>query len=325
MKITFYSSHLGLRGTEVTMYDYAYYGRKFYGWDIQILYNSRNPINHKSTIEKFQKEFGVYSIDCDHQNFKAVNEEIERFLDNHPSDYFYTQKGGENDGVNPRNSKTCILCCAPIDPFKHEHGHRYAFISKWLSDYTSGGKFPVVPSIVYLDDNISDLREELQIPKNATVFGRSGGMDTWDIPFVNSSIIDLINKRDDIYFIFQNTPRFYNHERLIHIEPSSDMELKSKFINTCDALIHARRNGESFGLVCGEFSSKNKRVITFRDSFERNHIEILGNKGLYYSSKEELDSIFMNFHSEPEKDWNCYKDFEPKKVMETFKRIFIDE
>ena len=325
MKITFYSSHLGLRGTEVTMYDYAYYGRKIYGWDIQILYNIRNPINHRSTVEKFKKEFDVHYIDCDHQNFQCVNDEIEIFLDNNPSDYFYTQKGGEKDGVNPRNSKTCILCCAPIDPFKNKHGNKYAFISNWLSNQTSGGRIPVVPSIVCLEGDHGDLRKTLNIPRSAIVFGRSGGLDAWDIPFVNNSVIGLIKKREDVYFIFQNTPRFYNHERLIHIDPSSDMELKSKFVNSCDALIHARRNGESFGLVCGEFSFKNKRVITYRDSLERNHIEILGDKGLYYSSKSELDLIFMNFVPEPDKDWNCYKQFNPENVMKIFKKVFIDE
>lgn len=36
---------------------------------------------------------------------------------------------------------------------------------------------------------------------------------------------------------------------------------KTTFINTCDAMLWARHDGETFGLAIGEFSSKNKPVI----------------------------------------------------------------
>lgn len=325
MKITFYSPHLGLRGTDVTMFDYAYYGRKFYGWDIQILYNKTETRNHPSTINKFKKEFDVFELNCDPRNFALVNSEIEKFLEKNPSDYFYMQKGGKNDGICPKNTKTCILCCSIVDPEKESHGDSYAFISDWLSNHCSGGKIPVVPSIVDVDSESLDFRDELSIPKDAIVFGRSGGMDTWNLNFTNDAIRDILNKRGDIYFVFQNTPDFLDHERIIHVESTSDMKFKSRFINTCDALLHARREGESFGLVCGEFSSKNKRVITYRDSPEKNHIEILGDKALYFSNTMELYSILNNFKPEPEKDWNCYRNFEPKKVMKIFKEVFLGE
>lgn len=324
VKITFFNFSLNLRGTTCTMYDFAFYAKKIYGWDIQILYIKNHKNNHESSVNRFEKEFDVYEIDCNQNDLESVNRNIEIFLNRYPSEYFYIQKAGMNDGVNPKNSKTCVLCCSIVNPKIEKHGYKYAFISNWLSKYCSNGEVPVVPSIVNAGDNDLNLRSDLLIPSDAIVFGRTGGMDTWDIPFVNESIETVLDKREDVYFIFQNTPKFFIHDRVFYINVSSDIDFKSKFINTCDALIHARYRGESFGLVCGEFSSKNKRVITYRDSGEKNHIEILKDKGLYYGSKQELDNIFLNFNPEPEKDWNCYKEFEPEKVMKIFKEVFID-
>lgn len=325
MKITFYNPHLGLRGTEVMMYDYAFYGRKFYNWDIQVLYNKQDKRSDQLSIDKFKKEFDVYEIDCDPKNFSLINHEIEKFLEKHPSDYFYTQKGGPTKQVNPSNSKTCILRCSIVDPKEDKHGHSYAFVSDWLSKKCSNSEIPVVPAIIELPNTMEDFRQEFKIPKNAIVFGRTGGVDTWNIEFVNEVICDILKSNENIYFIFQNTPNFLDHERIIHINNSFDKDFKSKFINTCDAFIHARMEGETFGLSCAEFSLKNKRVITYSKSRENNHTEILGNKGLYYSSPRGLFNILSNFIPEPEKDWNCYKEFSAEKVMKIFQDVFIDK
>ena len=77
------------------------------------------------------------------------------------------------------------------------------------------------------------------------------------------------------------------------------MEYKTKFINTCDAMLHARFEGERFGSTCGEFSLRNKPIITWHQSRERSHIEILGDKGLYYNSPQDLFDILTNFKKEP--------------------------
>jgi hypothetical protein len=325
MKITFYSPHLGLRGTETMMYDYAYYGRKFFGWDVQILFNKNERRNHELSIKRFKEQFDVYEIDCDPKNLPLVNLKIEEFLDKNPSDYFYIQKCTKKDGINPKNSKSCILCCTIVNPNEEKHGFSYAFVSDWLSSFCSNSEVPVVPAIITPPTTSEDFRSEFKIPKDAIVFGRSGGLDTWNINFTNDVIRDILNQRDDIYFIFQNTPDFLEHKRIIHLKATPDLIFKSKFINTCDALLHSRLEGESFGLVCGEFSAHNKRVITYRDSRERNHISILGDKALYYSSPRELYFLLNDFKPEPEKDWNCYKQFSPENVMNIFKEVFLKE
>ena len=44
-----------------------------------------------------------------------------------------------------------------------------------------------------------------------------------------------------------------------HIHTYSE---KEAFYRTCDAMLHARRDGETFGLAVAEFSVRNKPVIT---------------------------------------------------------------
>ena len=238
-------------------------------------------------------------------------------------DAVYIIKGGyKNDGRNATACKTLMHAIAPV-PESEKHGDVYAYGSHWLSRYCSNGRIPAVPYMVDLPDIDEDLRGTIGIPPEAIVFGRNGGLDTWDLPFANKIIRQVLQEREDIYFLFQNTPIDFTHRRVLHLPSTSDMELKTKFINTCDAMIHARHIGESFGLSCGEFSIRNKPIITWDGSPERNHIEILGNKGIYYSDPQEMYEKFINFEKQLEKDWNCYKEYTPKKIMKIFEEVYL--
>lgn len=323
--VLFYSPHCGLRGTEVTMFDFADYNEKILGNKSIIAYNRDEPINHPDAIRKFNDRFDTVidlPISSKVESTK-INQHLNDAIEKVGASHFYLQKLGFNDGVCPTACKTCILCCTLLNPDEHRHGDRYAFISPWLSKVCSGGKTPVVPSIVYLPDIQGDMREELGIPKNAIVFGRSGGEDTWNIPWTNKVIEQMLIIRPDIYFLFQNTPNVPKHDRIIHVPASADMTLKVKFINTCDAMLHSRFEGESFGVSCGEFSIRNKRVITYGQARERNHIETLRDKGIYFNSPEELYTILATFKPDHTQDWNCYRDYEPEPVMRIFDKEFL--
>ena len=88
-------------------------------------------------------------------------------------------------------------------------------------------------------------------------------------------------------------------------------------------MIHARSEGESFGCACGEFSSMNKPVITWDGSKDRNHIKLLGGKGIYYQCPQTMFSTLVNFKKSSRNDWNCYQQFNPEEVMNTFEEIFL--
>jgi hypothetical protein len=55
---------------------------------------------------------------------------------------------------------------------------------------------------------------------------------------------------------------------------------------------------------------------------ERNHINVLGEDGMYYSDYQELYDILNNLIVFS--DINCYHDYTPEKVMAKFKEVFLD-
>lgn len=314
MKIAFHDNSLCLRGTTVALYDYAWFTRKILGNDAVILYDTNHPLNDKGVHDKFANEFEVYGY--------SDKSQIDKILENEKCDAFFMIKGGKPDGVISNVCKNWINAIAVCNT-SHIHGDIFAMGSKWLSKITDW-QIPYVPYMVSLPDIKGDMREELNISKDALVLGRNGGQETFDIDFAKHAIVEILNKRSDIWFVFQNTYEFVKHERVIYLNGSSSLDEKVKFINTCDAMIHARYVGESFGLSCAEFSIKNKPVITYFDSPERNHIEVLGEKGIYYKNKEDLVNIFSFLDKKylNSNQWNMYQDYTPERVIELFKTIY---
>jgi hypothetical protein len=311
MKIAFHSNQLGIRGTEVAMFDYAKYNEEILGNESIII--SKDPsishFSHPLGVKRFKDRFTVY----EYNEFS----EIEAILDKENVDVFYAQKSGENDGIISSGRKTIIHAVFQNhDP----HGDVYAYISEWL-----GSKFeePFVPYIVDLPDVEGDLRKELNIPADSIVFGRHGGLTSFDIQFVHNTIKTILDQRNDIYFVFLHTNKFVDHENALFLDGNPDLIYKVKFINTCDAMIHARIQGESFGLAVAEFSLKNKPVITkYSGNIDNAHVVMLGSKGIYYDNETELYKILTDFVPDNSQDWNAYRDYTPEKVMTIFKNVF---
>src|SRR5258705_8435524 len=63
MKILFHSNHLGIRGTEVALFDYAYSNQTILGNESVIAYDRNRREKAPQVIEKFQKHFPVHAYD----------------------------------------------------------------------------------------------------------------------------------------------------------------------------------------------------------------------------------------------------------------------
>jgi hypothetical protein len=171
----------------------------------------------------------------------------------------------------------------------------YAAISQSVA-----GNYPgrfVVPYLVrppsdnYFTDKLVDLRSELNISQKAFVFCRHGGMDQFSVKFVHPTIFEAIEKypnKDQLVFLFMGTKHFNSHgvindekiiapkhKQIIHLRTNSHLEYKERFIKSCDAMLHARNDGETFGLAVAEFSVRNKPVVTFPGEAQE-HIRLLG-------------------------------------------------
>lgn len=311
MKIAFHDNMMSVRGTTVALYDYAFYNREFLKNESIILYNVNYSDNNPDVYSKFSKEFKVYGY--------SKLSEIDEILSNEKCDYLFSIKGGKNDGVISNFCKNLIMAVSSDISKNDIHGDKYFVCSPFLSEKIG---IDFVPHMINLPEVEGDLRDDLNIPADAIVFGRNGGYETFDLPFVKKAVEDILNKKENYYFLFQNTERFINHPRALFIDATPDMNFKVKFINTCDAHLHARRIGESFGLTCGEFSIKNKPVITWNGSFERNHIDILSEKALLYNGYDDLMNLLLTFDKNKFSDWNCYREYLPIPVMDKFKKLY---
>ncbi|MDP2226982.1 MAG: hypothetical protein Q8J78_05860 [Moraxellaceae bacterium] len=317
-RIVFQSNQLSVRGTEVALYDYALYNREILGNESIVVYGKGSPSNDSAVIEKFRRQFPVHA----YEDFSEVDHLIER----EKADIFYAIKAGRKDGVVASGVPTMVHAVFPTFSAGF-HGATYAFVSDWLSAVCSNRKAPVVPHIVSLPSIHECMRDELGIPEAAMVFGCHGGADSFDLDFARFCVLKAVEKRSNVYFVFLNIPRFVQHERVFFLPRSADIQYKVRFINTCDAMLHARKRGETFGLACAEFSARNRPVLTYSRSGERNHIDVMADKAFLYDGPRSLLRFLLELRPEDVRsgEWDCYsKVFSPERVMRRFQDVFVD-
>lgn len=312
MNIAFWDNYLCERGTTVSLFDYAYYNQTLLKNKSFIFYDKNNKGNNDEVIEKFKKYFSVDGTD----NFKDIDYYLEKYSITH----IYIIKYGNIDDRISKIAKNCIHC---VFTCLQPHGDVYSSIHSLVNG--NRGKYPVVPHMINLPNHNYNMRSQLNIPNNAVVFGGYGGKDSFSITFVHNVVYEVAKKNPNIYFLFANFKKFCpDLPNIIHLDTIVDLNEKVKFINTTDAMLWARSEGETFGISIGEFSSKNKPVIAMKIG-DLAHVNILKDKAFWYSNQNDLYNILLNFNPEVEKnkDWNAYTDYTPEKVMEIFKKIYL--
>lgn len=315
MKIAFHSNQLGFGGTEVAMYDYAHYNETLLGNQSYIV--SDKNASSLATLEKFQKRFPTFLYD----NFGQV----EQFTKDNGIEAIYLIKSGQNDSQLVRGVKNLVHAVFGYygyDP----HGDIYAYVSSWLARTASNNQSPYVPHIIHpMMDNQQNYRAFLKIPDDVLVLGYMP-TGNFNIPFARECVYDIAKTRPDVYFLFMGGDSFITGvPNVIHLAGTVDSNVKVGFINTCDVCFHARDRGETFGLTVGEFSVHNKPVLTYMNSSEQAHLDILGDRAIRYKNKEQLLNIILNIKKEDfiGKDWNAYREYTPEVVMKRFNDVFL--
>jgi hypothetical protein len=313
VKIAFHDNQLCERGTTISLFDYAYYNVKILGNESIIMYYGSDHRNVPEVIEKFKKYFKL----CPYENW---NRDADEILKREECDILYMQKAGEWDGKISNYCKNIVHC---VFNTYCKHGDVYGRISGCF-----GENYPIVNYMVNLPNIDTNMRKELNIPNDALVFGRHGGLDQFNINYVDSVIDKITDEDKKIYFLFVNTNKFCKEKlNIIHYDKIIDLKKKVEFINTCDAMIHARQMGETFGAAVSEFSIKNKPVITCKNVSDNEHLKILKDKCFLYNNQNELYDIFKMFKEDLEniknKDWNAYRDYTPENIINKFNQLFI--
>lgn len=341
MRVGFHIYQMSFRGTEQAIFNYANFN--------EVLLHNKSiiflPSNYKQhrhfatgltfdqkTDNKFRERFDTIL------EYNSIDH-LDQLVQESKCDVLYVLKSGENDGVVATSIPTivhCVFCCTK----EQEHGTLYAAISSSIVKYDIPHGIPIVPHICCSMPKVeSNLRSMIGIPIEATVFGCYGGHETFDIDFVHEAILYLITARSDVWFIFMGIKAFCSvtdtKQRITFLPANSDIIFKSKFINTCDAMIHARSIGESFGMAIAEFTTLGKPVITWKHpgppnkNEDTNHLFSLGETGVYYSNKETLLNILNNFSDNKEVLKNTWKPvnyselYSPHKVIKDFDSLLL--
>lgn len=315
------------RGVEVAIYDYAHHNEIILGNKSYIITysdNLRNKLGYSKNLHSYDKFLKRFNNIYYFENKDDMKNIIEKFNAN----YLYALVYGsyfshiifKEDNVFGK----CKLIKHCVFETRNYENDFTITISNNLNEKfnTNLSVIPHMISIPYTNEN---LRNNLNIPENAIIFGRYGGYDQFDIHYVYDAIIDIL-KTHNYYFIFMNTKPFYNHSNIIYLDCNIDLYEKSKFINTCDCMIHARKMGETYGLSIGEFSTLNKPIIT-SDSGDIEHLKILKDKAIIYNSYEDLYNIFLNINNiiKSKSDWNAYKNYTPTKIMNLFNNLIFNQ
>jgi hypothetical protein len=316
MNVAFHSSSMSLRGSENALWDYANFNETILGNNSVICHPAELENTENPTFLKWKARFQLVPY--------RTKAELSSKLMERGADILYQIKPGPYDGFIIPGVKNCIHSMFLSDEF---HGDCFAYVSRWASRVMTGREESFVPHFVPKLESKVGLRENLGISTKARVFGRHGGWDTFNIPFVREAAVRHARQNPEDHFVFLNTESIREAENLtnIHYLPATvDPVEKGKFLATCDAMLHARWHGETFGLAVGEFAALGKPVITFAGSRERAHLEMLGNQALPYRHADELTKILRDFrpHRTQGTEYEIFAD--PKVVMEIFRKKFLE-
>ncbi len=330
--VGFHQPHLSGRGTTHAMLDYAKYNEKILG-NKSIIFYAKNHLDTDRSMEKtFNDQFTCFEYNNEQElSLMALKASV---------DVMYSIKSGEKNGNLPKLTSNAVHAVFNSEP----HGNLYAYVSKHLAEKYNSKNY--VPHMITLKLDVCEklsipdtssnseiatniclynygtLRGKLGIPSDVVVIGRYGGSDTFDIPYLTSAILKSLEGNPNLYYIFMGTKEFCQNERVHFLEHKNDPVSKASLILSSDYMIHGRLDGETFGISIGEFSTFNRQIITTAGKFN-SHLDILGDKGLIYTSEEELLKILVNLNHPDDGNYNQYSEYNPKDVMMKFKDVFL--
>jgi glycosyltransferase involved in cell wall biosynthesis len=321
MLLGFHSKQLTERGTEVAMFEYALGAQRLLGHEARIFIPSDPGKIIPAVRKRFEEHFDVVVYD----DPKEI-----------ACDALVVMKRGWPGQV----TETIPELNHSFSEASWPHGHRFAVISDWIAGTARhelrlprGRKLrvpklrkpPVIPYVLTMPPPDGDMRAELGIPQDAVVFGRHGGVGTFNIPFVFDAVREALQRRDDIWFVLINVEPFVESDRVVHLPLTVGRAELRRFIDSCDYMLHAYTNGETFGLAPLEFALAGAPVVTWLDSKMKAHIDILDDDLLLgYRTQDDVLRLLTTL---PRREASVLSDlgerFSSERVMATFDEVFL--
>ena len=266
-----------------------------------------------------------------HKHFRVVHtpsqDSLDEVLTKEGADFLYIQKSGTKDGWCSQRIPTGIHCVFQEGEL---HGTRFAAISEWLAQELSAKFGTPIP---YVSLPISgprksriDLRRRFGIPNNAVVFGRYGGRSSFDLKFVHQTIDLVLHQKTTLHFLFMNTETFLEHPRIHYLPTTTNVQNKVDFIHACDAMLHGRARGESFGLSIAEFLYQGKPVLAWEGGMDKNHLHMLSDVGILYREGTDLARKILQFDPrwlDKKRYQNATLPYSEEVVIQQFQKVFL--
>jgi hypothetical protein len=319
LTVGFVVNCLSLRGTETVAWAFAHYNETMLGNRSMVFVKRRKgePVddhnvndNTEEAAEWFISRFGEVHYHPDNEIDDAMREK--------DVDVCLVEMYGSNEEWVPKDIPSILHCV--FRPLLK------GTIPTGISNCVARGMISVLPNIVpHHHETTEDMREDLGIPKDAIVFARYGGYYQFNIEIAHIAVKNVSSRNPNVYFIFMNTHPFMEPTKnVIFLPGTRSLYQKKRFINTCDAYLHARADGETFGAAIAEFAMCDKNIITCRyqmDYFQNEHLCVLGKQCIMYDDQLQLEHILENYPMY-KKDMtnNGYYAYTPEKVMPLFEQ-----
>lgn len=309
MKIAFHTPNLNFRGSCVALYDYAHYAEVLLGYTSIIVTDANQQSTNDAIAEDWiQRRFPVFTY--------TSKQNLYTLLVQKQCTVLYSIKYGTNDGIYFDDIHTIVHC---VFDCSQPHGHHYVAVSQTLAN--KFGRTAYLPHMIRMQpgDPRHHLRAELNIPETAIVFGRHGGLDTFNLQWAKDVFSRVIREHSNLYFIFLNAVAWDDHPNIKILPATTSVSRKQAFIQTCDAMVVPETLGHTFGMSIAEFSIHHKPILCYNGPvWNRAHIDILGEEGIYFSTPDQLHHHLVTFRPDPTYRSHAYDAFTPSKVMQLF-------
>ena len=238
MILGFHTKQLRERGTEIAIFDYALGAQTVLGHESRIFVPAASHRIVESVKDHFSRAFEVVLYDDP---------------DSISCDALYVIKKGTYGRVTTALPELNHAFSDGSRP----HGHRFAVVSEWLARTSSrrlglpGGRTMPIPRAGASPGRAAhrlSSRDRRGSPELSSVSRRkrssSDAMVATRRLTSNSSIPRFaarFEERSDIWFLFLNTDRFLEHQRIVHLQAFTDRADIRRFVNFMR--LHASREG----------------------------------------------------------------------------------
>lgn len=259
----------------------------------------------------------------------STSEELDALVSSTRADAVYSVQAGDPQWGFAHPTTAKLLVHAVFDG-SQPRGYSFATVSSVVNRAEG---VPVVPNIVNRADMVTagkPLREELGIAHSARVFCRHGGTTTFNVDYARQAVCNHAKTHPEDVFLLKSTgpvPCEAALPNIIHLPYSNNHDTLALFLQACDACIHARMDGETFGSAIAECSAIGIPVITASNIQPAFHLSVLGSHAILYSDQPSLQRVLETFDarsliSKREERRALYSEFFPEQVLLAFLKEF---